>query len=87
MTETATVQSYILPTPVGWAVMVYGDPILPDGDIVPLPMTLEMPYETVETIFSQTTLGHQSVIIDGWDTVECMRELEPDLAEEVWGPA
>ena len=81
--ETAA-QAYILPIPNGWAVITYGDPVVPDDEVLPLPYTDRMPYFEVVANFRTTPAG-RGATVDGWETLAELRACEPELAELAWG--
>lgn len=76
-------QTYILPIPDGWAVVTYGDEVIPDDTIVPLPLTSEASYVQAETLVLSLEIG--SGVVDGWRTWDELCHLEPELARRVMG--
>lgn len=71
-------QTYILPTPDGWAVVSYGDGLIPDDEMVPLPLTSAVGFADVVEFVAGTPLGTGG-FIDGWATRAELAELEPEL--------
>jgi hypothetical protein len=84
-TETIP-QAYVLPIPDGWGVVTYGDPIVPDDEVLSLPYTDAMPYWQVVERFQATPAGRDATV-DGWPTLADLRACEPELAHRIWGPA
>lgn len=82
----AIAQAYVLPIPGGWGVITYGDPIVPDDEVLPLPYTDAMPYWQVVEGFHATPAG-RGAMVDGWPTLAELRACEPELAHRTWGPA
>jgi len=72
-------QVYVLPIRSGWAVITYGDPICPDDEIVPLPLTSLCTYDDAVTFVGRLPMA-QGALVDGWAALEDLRECEPELA-------
>ena len=77
-------QTYILPTPDGWAVNTWGDEVIPDDSIVPLPLTELACYDKAYELVKSLPIG--AGLVDGWASVAQLAELEPSLLVRCWTP-
>lgn len=76
MTQQEATQIYVAPdaTGTGWLAVTYGDPIIPNDTLVPLPLTMEIPLEEVLAMVRTFPVGRSASVIDGWDSEAQMRE-------------
>lgn len=74
----------MLPHPSGWAAITYGDPIVPEGEIVPLPFGLAAPYDYVIAGVEASPIGKSAAFVDGWRSIHELAELEPELFAKAW---
>lgn len=74
-------QVYVVPTPDGWAVNVWGDEVLPDDGLVPLPLTRQVSFDEAVTFVEGTALGLGAFMVDGWEDAGELLRSEPLLYE------
>lgn len=78
-TTCASKQLYVLPTPDGWALVSYGDEIVPDDEIVPLPLTAAVTYDEAISFVAALPMA-AGAMIDGWIDDDQLAAMEPELA-------
>lgn len=76
------VQVFVLPYPEGWAVVTYGDPVIPDDEVIPLPLTSSVTYDEALAFVRALPMASDG-FVDGWDSIDSLRALEPELAARV----
>lgn len=80
-------QVYVVPLRDGvspWGALVYGDEVVPDDSIVPLPLG-GVAYGEAEAFVRTTPMGREASVVDGWESEAQMRECgEGDLADRIW---
>lgn len=74
-------QAYVLPIRGGWGVITYGDQVLVDDEIMPLPLTSNVTYGEAIAFVRGLEIG--SGLVDGWATLESLWRLEPSLAQRL----
>lgn len=71
-------QSYLVPTPDGWALNSFGFEDIDDDEIVPLPLGWQVSY--LDACSFVHNLPYDWHLVDGWETAHQLAELEPTLA-------
>lgn len=75
-------QLFITPTRDGWGVIAYGDAVLPDDEIIPLPLTPSVSYAEA-CDFVRALPVASGAFIDGWSDLVELAELEPELLARI----